>query len=465
MLKRTIAMILGVCILSGVLSFSSYAQGGLPDFSITQDNWNANWDDAGNVNTNVCLTPGSDETELNFAWHCSVETGNPVVKLSKNADMSSPAVFTGTATLADEGYKTCKVTATGIEANTVYYYTYGTGALVYGPFMYRTLGTDSFKFLYINDLHAGFDETNSTVGRDKAYKLHSTVNTALKANPDIGFIVSGGDNTDSGQRVEEWNGLLSSPIFRSLPIAFAIGNHDKKGVSQKYYVNNPNVYNAELPSPVGSDNWFRYGNALFLLFDSTNGNATDHINFAKDAINKNLDAKWRIGILHNDMNSPSFSFLTLDNNLIRIVYTTIVDRAGLDIVLNGHSHIYGRSHFLKGSKISDFALGKKITDPKGTAFISMSAVNNVSSKTLPWQNIWTAKRCRDDITTYSTFELNGESLKFKAFYVDGSQCDEYEITKTTDTGKPFVEPKGFDFYDIVRFAGMIYTIVDSSKTN
>lgn len=461
MLKRTVALFSCLCILTACLSFSSAADGVLPDFSITQGDWNARWDETGNLNTNVCLTPGSDETKLNFSWHCGLDYSVPYVKLSKSSDMSDPAIFTGSSSPADEGYKTCRVTATGIDANAVYYYIYGMGSLVFGPYIYRTLKTDSFKFLYLNDLHAGFDENNSTVGRDKAYKIHSTVNTALTADPDIGFIVSGGDNTDSGQLVEEWNGLLTSPIFRSLPIAFAIGNHDKKGVSQKYYVNNPNEYDAELPSPVGRDYWFRYGNALFLFFDSTNGNATDHLNFAMEAVNKNLDAKWRIGILHNDMNSPSFGFLTLDNNLIRIVYTTIVDRAGLDIVLNGHSHIYGRSHFLKGGKITGLAFGKTITNPIGTTFISMSAVNNVSSDTQMWQNIWTAKRCRDDITTYSTFELNGDSLKFKAFYATGDQCDEYTIIKTENVSKPFEEPGGIDLYSIVKLAGFIYTLIDS----
>jgi hypothetical protein len=45
-----------------------------------------------------------------------------------------------------DGYKTCRVIVSGIEANTTYYYTYGTGNLVYGPYLYRSLGFDNFKF-------------------------------------------------------------------------------------------------------------------------------------------------------------------------------------------------------------------------------------------------------------------------------------------------------------------------------
>ncbi len=463
MLKRPIALLFCFILFFTCLIYPASAAPGnpaLPDFFIPQQRWNDDWQEFGNINTNACLTPGSDATQLNFAWHSNLADGIPTVKISKNSNMSSAIVFTGTTTPADGGFLTSRVTATGMTPLTGYYYTYGNGNKVFGPFVYRTLTADSFKFLYINDMHAGYNPENEAVARDKSYKIHATIDTALKANPDISFMVAGGDQTDSGQMPEEWNGLLASPIFKSLPTAFAIGNHDKKGVTQKYYINNPNEYSALLPSPVGKENWFRYGDVLFLLFDSTNGSAADHLNFAKDAINQNLDAKWRIGVIHNDINSPGFGFLDFDNNLIRIIFTTIFDRAGLDVVLNAHSHIYGRSHHLESGRIVDWAFKKQNTDPEGTVYISMSAVNNVAGQTLPWQNIWTAKRCRDDITTYSTFEVNEDSLDFKAFYVTGQQCDEYTITKTVNDSAPFKEVKGIDLYGIVKLGGFLYTVID-----
>jgi len=460
MFKRSLSFLMCCCVFLACFSFPVSASSGLPDYTITGDEWDNAWPVIGNVNTNVCLTPGSDESQINFAWHCSLDSDIPTVIVSKSAGMNNAKSFTGVSMPADEGYKTNRVTATGLEPDSVYYYTYGNGDKTFGPYIFRTLATSSFKFLYVNDMHAGYNAADDTVSKNKAFKIHNTVNTALKANPDISFMIAGGDQTDSGQTPAEWNGLLASPIFRSLPIAFAIGNHDKKGVTQKFYVNNPNEFNALLPSPVGKSNWFRYGDVLFLMFDSTNGNAMDHIRFAKQAINKNLDAKWRIGILHNDMNGPSFGFLDLDNNLIRIIYTTIFDRAGLDVVLTGHSHIYGRSHHLQGGKIVDWGFGNRITDPDGTVYISMSAVNNVAGQTLPWQNVWTAKRCRDDITTYSTVAFTADSLQFKAFYDTGEQCDEYTITKTQDNSEPFKEPKGIDLYSIVKLGGFIYTLID-----
>lgn len=463
MFKRSLTLVVCLAVFVGCFTLFPSATAELPDYLITKEDWDARWNDFGNLNTNVSITPGADETKLNFAWHAPAGAVAPVVKLSRSADMGQPRVFSGYLTDSYDGYKTCRVIVSGIEANTTYYYTYGTGNLVYGPYLYRSLGFDNFKFLYINDMHAGYNEDNPAVGRDKAYKIHRTLYDAVTKNPGISFMIAGGDQTDSGQRPEEWNGLLATPILRSLPAAYCIGNHDKKGITQKHYIYNPNEYNALLPSPVGKSNWFRYGDVLFLIFDSTNGNATDHLNFARNAINQNLDAKWRIGVLHNDMNGPSFGFLDLDNNLIRTIFTTVVDRAGLDVVLTGHSHIYGRSHHLKNNRIVDWACGKEITDPKGTVYLSMSAVNNVASQTLPWQNLWTAKRCRDDITTYSTIEFADNRLVFKAFYVDGGQADEYTIIKTAFDPQPFAQSTGIDFYKIVQLAGTIYTLIDMAN--
>ncbi len=461
MFKKGFAILVCLCLLQGSLFVFSSANGALPDFDITKAAWDAGWNGKDTVNTNAALTPGRDASELNLAWHSAINAPEPFVNWSDNPAMSGAIAFTGTFAKADGRFRTNRVTVTGLEENRVYYYTYGTGSEVYGPFLYRTLSTETFKFMYINDLHAGYSADDPSYSRDRSYKIHTTLANALKANPDISFCLTGGDNTNSGQMPEEWNSMLAAPVFRTLPTAFAIGNHDKKGEMQKFYVNNPNEYPMRTPSKTGKDFWFRYGEVLFLFIDSTNGNGLDHLNFIKGAVNQNLDAKWRVGILHHDIYGPTPSFVDLDHNLVKLINTTLIDRAGLDVLLNGHSHIYGRSHHLTGGKITDWAFDKESVDPKGTVYISMSAVNNVASSAAPWANTWTAKRANDAETIYSTFEVKGDSLIYKAFYYSGRQADEYTITKTADDGVPFMEPAGFDFYKIVGFGGMIYALVDS----
>ena len=456
MLKRTITLFSCLCILVSCLTLSSYAVGSLPDFSVSEENWNANWDATGNVNTNVCLTPGSNETELNFAWHAALNSGVPAVIISNSLTMSKPVVFKGISTPADEGYVTCRITVTGLLPDTVYYYTYGTDSLVYGPYLYRTLSASSFKFMFFSDIHQGFDANNVAYGRYTSFQITNTLSTALAKNPDVSFMLSGGDQIRSGYVPGEWNALLASPVFRSVPVAFAIGNHDKSGDMIKNYTNNPNEFDALLPSPAGKDYWFRYGNALFLVFDSTNGNATEHIKFAKDAVNKNLDAKWRIGMLHHDLYTPMYPLILP----VQVEFTPIIDMAGIDVLLRGHSHIFGRSHFMKDGLITDLGLNKEITNPKGTVYISMNAFLNESASDVKWKNIWTAKRVYDSAVVYSTFEVSGDKLVYKAFSPAGELKDEYTIIKTDSAPKPFDEPKGINLYSVVELIGFIYAIFD-----
>ena len=151
MFKRIISFVMCCCVIISCFSFFVSASSGLPDFTITGDEWNNAWPMIGNVNTNVCLTPGSDDSQLNFAWHCNLDDEVPIVKVSKSAGMDNAQSFTGAGTPADDGYSTSRVTATGLEPNTVYYYTYGNGSRIFGPYVYRTLASSSFKFWYVND--------------------------------------------------------------------------------------------------------------------------------------------------------------------------------------------------------------------------------------------------------------------------------------------------------------------------
>ncbi|OQA67058.1 MAG: hypothetical protein BWY37_01280 [Firmicutes bacterium ADurb.Bin262] len=85
-----LALLLACC-----LAFGSAASGVLPDFTLTREAWNAGWAENGNLSTNACLTPGSDETQLNFAWHSAPEAGTPQVRLSRSPDMAGAVIFTG----------------------------------------------------------------------------------------------------------------------------------------------------------------------------------------------------------------------------------------------------------------------------------------------------------------------------------------------------------------------------------
>ena len=91
--------------------------------------WDANWADTAADFTKVSLTPGADDTPLNFAWYSekSDSAATPVVHFGTDKD--NLETFEGTAgdvdqeLTGDKAYEYNHVTVTGLEPETTYYYT------------------------------------------------------------------------------------------------------------------------------------------------------------------------------------------------------------------------------------------------------------------------------------------------------------------------------------------------------
>lgn len=222
--KRTLSILLALLMLASCLAIGTSADG---SNVLTQPEWNSYWETVRNDNTLIALTPGADATQLNFCWHSDDTAKSGVVRIGKSADMTSFKEFVGKAsTDSYTGQSVYKVTATGLEPNTVYYYVYGSNGKFSKPVMYRTLSTEKFKLLYISDIQVSSDVED---GREEAYVWQKTLGTALDQNDDISFIVSAGDQTQHGDRANEWAGTLSPAALRSYAMATTVGNHDRKG--------------------------------------------------------------------------------------------------------------------------------------------------------------------------------------------------------------------------------------------
>ena len=92
--------------------------------------WSTEWNKVSADYTKVSMTPGADETKLNFAWMTKKDSKNaatPVVLFGTGK--KNLKKFTGTVENADSKltggvqYVSNKVTVTGLKANTKYYYT------------------------------------------------------------------------------------------------------------------------------------------------------------------------------------------------------------------------------------------------------------------------------------------------------------------------------------------------------
>ena len=331
--------------------------------------WTEEWNTVATDYTQVSLTPGEDETELNFAWY-SLDNGSaatPVVHFG--TDRNSLQSYTGTAGDVDTrltdgvAYHYNHVTVTGLEPNTTYYYTVEKNGVQTEVETYETQSFDTVKMLYVGDPQIGASKGQpqggetlaaesgaaNTAARNDAFGWNRTLEAALAQDPDVSFIISAGDQVNkTGQaKEEEYAGYLSPDVLAGLPVATTIGNHDSLNADYMYHFNNPNAteYGA---TQAGGDYYYSYGNGLFIVLNTNNYNVAEHEQAIQDAIASDPNAAWRIVTIHQDIYGSGLDHSDTDGMILRTQLTPIFDEYDIDVVLQGHDHTYSRSKLLYG---------------------------------------------------------------------------------------------------------------------
>lgn len=431
-IKKILAVLMVICIV-----FCGFAANGfagsldLPDYRQTTKEWDEYWETVKGDNTRMALTPGADETQLNFNWHSDRKLAIPRVRMSKNADMSDYVEFCGIGLFSDNKQQTNRVTATGLEENTLYYYSYTLGKDNWSePEFYRTLSSKSFKALLIGDVQCGAGDDG--YGYVNATNWNSILGAALHKYPDTSFIISCGDQTNSGKSAVEWAGTLAPKAMRNLPMATTIGNHDKKGPTYKHYVNNPNSQLFSLGMYTGTQYYFRYGDVLFVSLNSTNFNVFEAYNIVEKAVAENPDAKWRVAMFHHDVYGTGHHADQSDNYLLQGALGAILDKFEFDICFNGHEHYYGRSFNMLNNEVVDLDYTKNYAvDPAGTLYITTGSAGGRNRVEGPYGYEWLNYDFMSEELSYSEVEFDGDTFNLKTYTVDDDKLvDEYSITKT-----------------------------------
>ena len=430
-------------------------------YTLNLENWKPRYLSLIESNTLPMLNVGADETQVSLCWHAPKETAVAQVMLSVSEDMAEAIAFDGEITEAENDFQSvCRVNITGLKENTAYYYRWNTGNGWSGTEKYETKSFTSHKALAIGDIQIiQINDGDNSAQLSESNYWNNLLENALANNPDIACLLSPGDNTNTGKTAEEWQSFLMPPSLRSLPQALAIGNHDKKGRTYHYYTNMPNEYYGKGFFGLDRDFWFRYGEVLYLVFDSTSGSAPDHIAMAKEAVAKNKDAKWRIGLIHHGIYGAGDCIGDKETEiLLNSIFTPIFESFDLDLVITGHTHSQGRSHFMKKRKVVGKAEnGKTYKDPEGIVYINLNSV--CGKVVMDYEADYLAYAfMENDVTTYTTLEYKGNQLILETRRGDdGALLDSVTIERT----KPHNENSAANklrriTYKPVAFAGWAY---------
>ena len=363
------ALVLGVCP-AALAATANYNDGSVTGGSAEWQAWVSEWESVANDYTQVSLTPGTDETQLNFAWYSQTQDGQaatPVVHFG--TDRNNLTAFTGTTMPVDTSltggvaYDSNHVTVTGLQANTTYYYTVEKNGVETEVQEYRTGSFDSVKMLYVGDPQIGASKGQpqngealvadagaaNTAARNDAFGWNRTLEIATQQNPDVNFIISAGDQVNkTGQaKEEEYAGYLSPDVLASLPVATTIGNHDSLNPDYTYHFNNPNATSYG-ETEAGGDYYYSYGDGLFIVLNTNNYNVAEHEQAIAEAVASDPDAAWRIVTIHQDIYGTGLDHSDTDGMILRTQLTPIFDEYDIDVVLQGHDHTYSRSKLLYG---------------------------------------------------------------------------------------------------------------------
>lgn len=363
-MKKTVSLILCAVML---LSCTGTAFAG--DVS---KKWQAEWSDyEANIAPAVTMFPGSDESERYIAWYSESNSG--YVELTSETDT---VTVTAEAKASPDGTYRLWAVLTDLSEGR-YFYTCNSGDFSSESYSFSVKSTDSFTALYATDIHMALEEGNENALVERSYNYNRVLESAMKNSEDgVGIIISGGDNASEGL-TEEYIALSSPDYMKTIPFAAAIGNHDRKSIGYKYYTALPNEAEMTFKSYIGTDYWVRYGDVLFLMFDSCNTSMRGHYKFAKEATKANPDATWIIASMHHDMFGGREDWLYTENKLLRFLWTPLFDEYGIDVCLYGHSHYYSVSDVIYNNKSAQGLEGvSEVTDPAGTVYLSSGSINN-----------------------------------------------------------------------------------------
>lgn len=397
------ALILGVGPLA-MAATANYNDSSVTGGSAEWQAWVSEWESVATDYTQVSLTPGADETQLNFAWYSKAESGRaatPVVHFG--TDRANLTAFTGTSAQVDDSltdgvaYDYNYVTVTGLKANTTYYYTVEKNGVQTEVQEYKTGSFDTVKMLYVGDPQIGASKGQpqngealaadsgvaNTAARNDAFGWNRTLEIATEQNPDLNFVISAGDQVNkTGQaKEEEYAGYLSPDVLAGLPVATTIGNHDSLNPDYMYHFNNPNTTEYG-ETEAGGDYYYSYGDGLFIVLNTNNYNVAEHEQAIAEAVASDPNAVWRIVTIHQDIYGTGLDHSDTDGMILRTQLTPIFDEYDIDVVLQGHDHTYSRSKLLYGDGQTHGTYEFRLND-EGTDYDWNNAYNTQTDEQIP----------------------------------------------------------------------------------
>ena len=388
------------------------------------------------------LTVNIGETEdcLGITWY---DTDPEAAVLHWNGTDYTAAVKQASKT----GYYVNHVDLSGLKPSTQYTYTITAGGKTSKEYSYKTpaFGGESFTFAAVGDPQLYANNLSANVeGWTK------TVNEVLSDGTDYSFLFSLGDQINEYyaqdgsnlSKVEsEYSGFFNNENLRSIALATLVGNHDNGNNSTLYteHFQMPGVTSYGQNREGDGDYSFTYGGVQFMVLNTSNLSIADHKAFLEDTLKKNSNANWNVVCFHKSMYSVASHVTEGDIVQLRTGLSPIFKQLGIDVVLQGHDHVYARSYIMGGedgmtADVQKNEDGTALTDiyqPNGVQYVTLNSGSG--SKFYKITNeafTYTAVQNQEKVPNYSKVSVTPDTFTVTTYRTsDQSVVDTFTLHK------------------------------------
>lgn len=402
---------------------------------------------SGDPATSVSVTWRTDTTVARGLAQLALAGASPRVEAeAKTVDaLTEPTEVVGVRGVAGGMMKVHyhSVTFTGLMPDTKYLYRVGDGARWSEWFQFRTAadGPQPLEFLYLGDAQNDIGPLWSRVIRE-----------AYATAPRARFLLHAGDLVNQAHSDEEWGEWFSGAghIFAMIPSLPLPGNHE--------YADYPPQGWGETRSRRLSVFW----QPQFTLPRNGAPGISPETNYWLDVqgvrvvvLNSNEDvgrqAAWLEAVLSSSPprwiivahHHPVFSSAReRDNRAVRETWQPIFERFGVDLVLQGHDHVYARGTAAPAAQ-ADGGAGRGKIREVGTGPVYVVSV--AGRKMYEFQDDgWSRHgadlhRWAENTQLFQVVRIEGNRLRFRAHLATGEVYDAFTLEKRADGAKRLVE--------------------------
>lgn len=301
----------------------------------------------------------------------------------------------------------------------------------------------AFSFLHITDPQGVTEKqyrNNWAMALDTAFNNH-----------DIDFLLSTGDMVDNGDDFVEWKRMFNSAAdsLMDTVLMAGTGNHENRG-------ENANVQNfvySNLPTQdttTGVYYSFDYNTAHIAVLNTNDSNDENALSDAQiewlKADMSNSKQPWKFIALHKAIYSNGSHFDDDDIVAIREQLLPLMNELDIDLVFQGHDHVYMRTDVLKDNAVVETETGtikyngleySAKVKPDGTIYSINGTIGPKHYK--PKDSAETSELIPDgetvlylEVPSYSHIQIDGGNLFFDTYSVENgkeTRVDQFAISK------------------------------------